>query len=109
MSFRLDHDQELHESIPERAGRLAFERYGFVLGPTGRFSTAAAVSALIVLHDLSRALENADLTDARNILPIPLHAEFEVLIRVTTLHIDSELDHRFILISRSVRQSAKSL
>src|SRR6185436_2519868 len=43
----------------------------------------------------SSALQGADLTDAGDVLAIPLHAEFEVFIRIETLGIDGKLSHAF--------------
>ena len=40
------------------------------------------VAALAVLDDLGRALERADLADARHVAAVPLDPELEVLVRV---------------------------
>src|SRR5262249_14448208 len=51
------------------------------------------VASFPVLHHLGGALESTDLADACDILGIPLHAEFEVLVRVKTLSVNAELGH----------------
>src|SRR5215213_971248 len=48
-----------------------------------------------MFDDLSGALQTADLTDAGHVLAVPLHAEFEVLVRIETLCIDGKLSHAF--------------
>src|SRR6185436_20203297 len=48
-----------------------------------------------MFDDLSGALQTADLTDAGHVLAVPLHAEFEILVRIETLCIDGKLSHAF--------------
>src|SRR5262249_22433247 len=71
----------------------ALERDRVVLRPAGRLAARAVVATLAVLDDLGRALQRADLAHARDVAPIPLHAELEVLVRVEPLRVDGELRH----------------
>src|SRR5258706_2598371 len=48
-----------------------------------------------MFDDFSSALQRADLTDAGHVLAVPLHAEFEVFVRIETLCIDGKLSHAF--------------
>ena len=48
-----------------------------------------------MFDDFGGALQTADLTDAGHVSAIPLHAEFEVLVRIETLCIDGKLSHAF--------------
>src|SRR3954453_19097343 len=50
--------------------------------PGGRLAAGAGVAALAVLDDLRRALEHADLADARHVAAVPLDPELEVHVRV---------------------------
>src|SRR6185295_8983206 len=48
-----------------------------------------------MLDDFGCALQRADLADDGYVSAIPLHAEFEVLVRIETLCIDGKLSHTF--------------
>jgi len=51
------------------------------------------VAALTVLHHFGGPLERRHFADARDIAPVPLHAELEVLIGIETLRVDGKLRH----------------
>ena len=46
-----------------------------------------------MFHDLRCVLKDPHFADGRDIAPVPLHAEFEILIWVEAAGIDGELDH----------------
>ena len=46
-----------------------------------------------VLDDFRRALERADLRDARYVAAVPLHAKLEVLVGIEAMRVDAELSH----------------
>src|SRR4029079_10576409 len=58
----------------------ALERDGIELRAAGRLARRRRVAALTVLHHFGGPLERRHLADARDIAPVPLHAELEVLI-----------------------------
>src|SRR5262249_36617333 len=69
------------------------ERDGVVLGAARRFAAAGGVASITMFDNFSGALQRADLADAGHVSAVPLHAEFEVLIRIEALCIDSKLSH----------------
>src|ERR1043166_562786 len=71
----------------------ALERNGVELGAAGRFVRGARAAALAMLDDLRRPAQRAHLGDARHVAAVPLHAEFELFVRVDPSRIDGELDH----------------
>jgi len=74
-------------------GHAPLERDGFELGLPRRLPRAGRVAAVTVLDDVGRALEGADLADARHVPAVPLHAELEVLVWIETLRVDREGRH----------------
>src|SRR5689334_2411198 len=46
-----------------------------------------------MLHQLRRSLEGADLAHPRDVPPVPLHPELEVLVRVEPEGVHAELGH----------------
>src|SRR6266540_3152052 len=68
----------------------------------------ARVAALTVLDDLGRALERRALADARHVLPVPLDAVLEGLVRIEAAWVDCELGHGSSPRSRSARRAAGS-
>src|SRR5262249_10829211 len=52
----------------------AFDRDRVVLGATGRFAARTRVAAFAVLDHFGGAFEPADLADAGDVAPVPLHA-----------------------------------
>src|SRR5208337_1312785 len=53
----------------------------------------AGVSALAVLDDFGAAFQWTYLRNSGDVLAVPLHAEFEVLVRIEALRVDRELCH----------------
>jgi hypothetical protein len=66
---------------------------GIEFGAARRLAAAAGVAAFAVFDDFSGALEQANFADTSDILSVPLHTEFEVLVRVEALRINAELSH----------------
>src|SRR5262249_34097677 len=73
------------------------ERDGIVLGAARRFAAAGGVASLTMFDNLSGAFQRADLADAGHVSAVPLHAEFEVLVRIEALCIDGKLGHYILL------------
>ncbi len=69
----------------EVMGDAAFKRDRLELAAPGRLAAARRVAAFAMLHDLGRALQHPDLAHPRDVLPVPLHAELEVLVGIEAL------------------------
>src|SRR5205823_11779181 len=76
-------------------GDAALEGNGIVLGAPRRFTAAAGIAALAVLHHLGGTLQGTDLADAGNIFAIPLDLELEILIGIEARCINAKLSHEF--------------
>src|SRR5579864_4065147 len=51
------------------------------------------VTPFAMLDDLGGTFQTTYFADTRNVLAIPLHAEFEILVGIQTLRIDWKLSH----------------
>src|SRR5262249_29266807 len=74
-------------------GDAALERDRLELVAPGRLPARRGIAALAVLDHLRRPLQGAHLADARDVPPVPLDPELEVLVRVEPLCVDRELSH----------------
>ena len=91
-------------------GDAALESDGVVLGAPRRFTAAAGIAALAVLHHLGGTLQGTDLADSGNIFAIPLDLELEILIGIEALCIYAKLSHEFAsLVSSSHSETPRRL
>src|SRR5690606_13468985 len=70
-----------------------FERDGFVLAATWRFTVGTGVATFTMGYNLGCALERANFADTRYVATIPFNAEFKIFIRVKASCIDAKLRH----------------
>src|SRR5574337_733995 len=87
-------------------GHAAFDGDRLILGTPGRLARAAGVAALAMLDHFGGALQAGHLADAGHVATVPFQPELEVLVRIETLRIDTELSHDVFLRSGSGRPSA---
>src|SRR4029077_948785 len=75
----------------------ALERDCFKLGAARRLSPAAGIASFPMLHHFRGPLERADFADTGDVTSVPLYSEFEDLVRVEALWINTELSHEILL------------